>query len=180
MSEVAKDIKSIALQMEIDGINFYNDLMNKTLHPMGKAMFRSFAEDEKLHAKRLRSLLSIRKESAQLKEKDTMNPRERLMSIFRETGDELKKRVTANTNDVEAVKLAIEIEENGVKFYEKAAEEAIDKKDREIYRFLAGEEKTHRSILKNTLEYLENMELWQAEDEGRIYDMWMSIVSKKE
>ena len=49
MADTLKDIKSIALQMEMDGIKFYSDLANKTLHPMGRAMFKSFVEDEKLH-----------------------------------------------------------------------------------------------------------------------------------
>ncbi|MDE1890145.1 MAG: ferritin family protein [Planctomycetota bacterium] len=179
MSEDLKDIKSIALQMEIDGIKFYNDLAGKTLHPMGRAMFRSFVEDEKLHAKRLRALLSAGKQAIQTKGKDAVDSRQRLLTIFQEMGDELKKRVTVNTNDIEAVRLAIEIEEKGVVFYEQAAKETNDGKEKETYRFLAGEEKTHYSILKNTLEYLENTELWEAENEGRIYDMWTNIVNKK-
>lgn len=179
MSETLKDIKSVALQMEMDGIKFYNDLAGKTLHPMGKAMFKSFVEDEKLHAKRLRMLLPAQAEPAQVTEEDTQTPRERLTTIFREMGEELKKKVHAGTNDIEAVKLAMGIEENGIKFYEQAARDAASVKDRETFRFLAGEEKTHFSILKNTLEYLENTELWEAEEEGRIYDMWMTMVNKK-
>ena len=179
MSGSLKDIKSMAIQMEMDGIKFYSDLAAKTLHPMGKAMFKSFVEDEKLHAKRLRALLSTRNESIPVKEKSTINPRERLVTIFQNMDDELKKKVNVNTNDIEAVKLAMGIEEKGIKFYEQAAEETRDKKDSETYRFLSGEEKTHFSILKNTLEYLENTELWEAESEGRIYDMWMNRVNKK-
>ena len=179
MSGTLKDIKSIALQMELDGIKFYNDLASKTLHPMGKAMFKSFVEDEKLHARRIRSLLSPQKETPQGKEKNATNPRERLVNIFQQMSDEAKKKVNVNTNDIEAVKLAMGIEENGVRFYEQAAKESGDMKDSEVYRFLAAEEKTHLSILKNTLEYLENTELWDAEKEGRIYDLWMNMVNKK-
>lgn len=179
MSDTLKDIKSIALQMEMDGIKFYADLANKTLHPMGKAMFRSFIEDEKLHAKRLRMLLSDHKEMTQTKEKNEVNPRERLVNVFQKMGNELKKKVSVNTNDIEAVKLAMEVEEKGIEFYEQAAKETEDARDSEVYHFLAGEEKTHFGILKNTLEYLENTELWEAESEGRIYDMWMNMVHKK-
>ncbi|HHT9107435.1 MAG TPA: ferritin-like domain-containing protein [Candidatus Wunengus sp. YC63] len=179
MSESLKDIKSMAIQMEMDGIKFYSDLAAKTLHPMGKAMFKSFVEDEKLHAKRLRALLSTQNETVQAKGKSAVNPRERLITIFQNMGDELRKKINVNTNDIEAVKLALGIEEEGIKFYEQAAKESQDKKDSETYRFLAGEEKTHFSILKNTLEYLENNELWEAESEGRIYDMWMNMVNKK-
>ena len=179
MNDALKDVKSIALQMEMDGIKFYNDLANKTLHPMGKAMFKSFVEDEKSHAKRLRALLSVRKEKNQTKEKSVVSPRERLITIFQKLGEELKKKVSTTTNDIEAVKLAMGLEEKGIEFYEQAAKETSDEKDCETYRFLAGEETAHFSILKNTLEFLEKTEMWEAENEGRIYDMWMNMVNKK-
>lgn len=178
MGETVEDIKSVAIRMETDGIKFYSDLAGRTLHPMGKAMFRSFVEDEKSHVRRLRSLLSARREENQAKKKDTVSPNERLVTIFRKMGEELKKKVDVNTNDIEAVRLAMGLEEKGIEFYEQAAREASNRKDRETYLFLAGEEKAHFSILKNTLEFLEKTELWEAESEGRIYDMWMSMVNK--
>lgn len=179
MSEALKDIKSIALQMEMDGIKFYSDLANKTLHPMGKAMFKSFVEDEKSHAKRLRALLTVRSEKGQTKEKNVVSPREKLITIFRNLGEESKKKVSATTNDIEAVRLAMGLEEKGIEFYEQAAKEASDPRDSETYRFLAGEEKMHFNILKNTLEFLKKTELWEAENEGRIYDIWMNMVNEK-
>ncbi len=179
MSESLNNIKSIALQMELDGIKFYNHLASKTLHPMGRAIFKSFVEDEKLHAKRLQALLPSQDETIRETDKSTAHPGERVVTVFQSLGEELKRKVDVHTNDIDAVRLAIEIEEKGVKFYEHAAKDAHDKKEVELYRFLAGEEKTHFSILKNTLEYLENTELWEAENEGRIYDMWMNMVNKK-
>ena len=127
MSESLKDIKSMAIQMEMDGIKFYSDLAAKTLHPMGKAMFKSFVEDEKLHAKRLRSLLSTQSKSIPASEKSTVTPRERLVTIFQNMDDELKRKINVNTNDIEAVKLAMGIEEKGAKFYEQAAKETDNK-----------------------------------------------------
>jgi rubrerythrin len=179
MSEILKDIKSSALQMELDGIKFYNDLAEKTFHPLGKAMFKSFVEDEKLHVKRLKTILSD-KRTSQTDVNNITNPKERLTTIFQKMGDELKKKVNPSTNDIDAIELAIEIEENGVMFYEKSAKEAMDAKEKEVYRFLAGEEKTHLDILKNALEYIQNTELWEAEKEPRIYEMWINMINKKD
>jgi len=180
MSDISKtDTRTAAIQMETDGIKFYNDLATKTLHPMGKAMFKSFAEDEKSHAKRLRSLLSNDKEASPSGEKHPTHPGERVVTIFQKMGKELKSKVDVNTNDIEAVRLAMKMEESGTKFYEQAAKDAHNTKDAETYRFLANEEKTHCAILKNTLECLENAEKWEAEKEGRIYDVWMNMINKK-
>lgn len=176
MSDSLKEIKSIALQMETDGVKFYSELADKTLHPMGRAMFRSFVEDERSHIKRLRALLSGQSGKDQAPEKGPASPGKRLVTIFRQMGEETKKKVNAGTNDIAAVKLAMELEEKGVEFYEKAAREAPDAVDRETYRFLADEEKVHFSILKNTLEFLEKTELWEAEHEGRIYDLWINRI----
>ncbi|MEK7699976.1 MAG: ferritin family protein [Planctomycetota bacterium] len=180
MSDISKtDLRSTAIQMETDGIKFYNDLATKTLHPMGKAMFKSFAEDEKSHAKRLRSLLSNDKETSPSSEKNPTHPGERVVTIFQKMGKELTSKVDVNTNDIEAVRLAMKMEESGVKFYDQAAKDARNAKDAETYRFLANEEKIHCAILKNTLECLENSERWEAEKEGRIYDVWMNMINKK-
>ncbi|MBF8275458.1 MAG: rubrerythrin subfamily [Candidatus Brocadiaceae bacterium] len=180
MSDISKtDTRTAAIQMETDGIKFYSDLAAKTLHPMGKAMFKSFAEDEKSHAKRLRALLSNDKEASPSGEKDTAHPGERVVTIFQKMGRELKHKVDVNTNDIEAVRLAMKMEESGTKFYEQAAKDARNTKDAETYRFLANEEKIHCAILKNTLECLENAEKWEAEKEGRIYDVWMNMINKK-
>ncbi len=180
MSDISKtDTRTAAIRMETDGIKFYNDLATKTLHPMGKAMFKSFAEDEKSHAKRLRALLSNDKEASPSGEKDAAHPGERVVTIFQKMGRELKNKVDVNTNDIEAVRLAMKMEESGTKFYEQAAKDARNIKDAETYRFLANEEKIHGAILKNTLECLENSEKWEAEKEGRIYDVWMNMINKK-
>jgi rubrerythrin len=179
MGGTLKDIRSLAIQMETDGIKFYTDLANKTFHPMGKAMFRSFAEDEKLHAKRLKALLSAPEAPAKSQGKKEESPQIRLVTVFRKMGEELKGKTIAGANDIDAVKLAMEAEEKGIVFYEKAAKEAGGPKEREIYTFLAGEEKTHLGILQNTLDYLKNTELWEAESEGRIYDMWIDMIHKR-
>lgn len=178
MGDSLNDIKAIALQMEMDGVKLYSDLANKTFHPIGKAMFRSFVEDEKSHIKRIQTLFSSQKEAPPTKEKAGVNVKGRLNSIIQEMAGELEKKVDVNTNDIGAVRLAIEVEERGKDFYERAAGEAKDTVEGDTFHFLAEEEKTHLAILKNTLEYLESAEVREAEKEGRIYDVWMDKINK--
>lgn len=42
MNDAIKEIKSIAIELETEGMKLYRELANKTLHPMVKAVFRSF------------------------------------------------------------------------------------------------------------------------------------------
>ncbi|MFA5354928.1 MAG: ferritin family protein, partial [Thermodesulfovibrionales bacterium] len=39
----------MAIKMETDAIGFYREAAEKVLHPVGKKMFLSVAEDEKRH-----------------------------------------------------------------------------------------------------------------------------------
>jgi len=179
MSETGKDAKSIALQMEMDGVKFYSDLANKTIHPVGKAMFKSFIEDERQHIKRIQTLMSAEeKESASTKKEIAEGPKERLVTIFQSMGEKLKNKIDPNANDIDAVKLAMKMEKEGMEFYEKAAKESDDEIEREYFHFLAEEENIHFKILENTLDYLENQEKWEAEKEGRIYDVWINMINK--
>ena len=67
MSESLKDIKSMAIQMEMDGIRFYSDLAIRHSTLWERLCLSPLVEDEKLHAKRLQALLSNQNETVQVK-----------------------------------------------------------------------------------------------------------------
>jgi len=61
---------------------------------------------------------------------------------------------------VGALKMAIRIEQNGYRFYRRAAEETGDPKAEEMFNGLAEEEVAHESILRTRLEALEREGAW--------------------
>jgi rubrerythrin len=60
-----------------------------------------------------------------------------------------------------ALKMAIRVEQNGYRFYRRAAEETDDPKGKQLFNSLAEDEEAHESILKSRLKALERDGEWK-------------------
>jgi rubrerythrin len=70
----------------------------------------------------------------------------------------------------EIVELGIQIEINGVAFYNALAKQTKNEKAQDVYRYLAGEEKKHIAVFQGILEKLDKYEPPQAyADEYLVY-----------
>ena len=65
----------------------------------------------------------------------------------------------------EVVTMAIEIEKNGMDFYNALAARVTDEKSKELYTYLAGEEVRHKLTFQKMLDNLKNIELTAADEE---------------
>jgi rubrerythrin len=61
---------------------------------------------------------------------------------------------------VGALRMAIRVEQNGYRFYRRAAEETDDPKGKELFNSLADDEEAHESILRSRLKALEGGGEW--------------------
>lgn len=155
----------LAIRMEKDAIDFYRDAVKRTKHPFGKRMFEGFIEDEKRHLKALDDIFSglgLRM--------DSQSPIERVRSIFEELRFEMMQRVEAGTDEIDAIKVALDFEKKGYDFYRKVSEEATDEKIKELFKILTKEEEEHFNILQNTLSFLEDTGNWFMWEEHSIID----------
>ncbi len=66
------------------------------------------------------------------------------------------------TRAIGALKMAIRVEQNGYRFYRRAAEETGDHRGRELFASLAEDEVAHEKILRTRLESLESRGQWKA------------------
>ena len=159
---------AVAIQLETDGMKFYEGASGKTADPFGKRMFLSLVEDEKRH---LKLLHDIAKDIPPMDECDAGAVfKGAVRTIFKEVTDNLQKRLEADPDDVEAVKIAMEFEEKGYKFYEKAAQEATDENEKKLFDVLAVEENGHWAILEDTYTYLTAPEQWDIRENPPLLD----------
>ncbi len=159
---------AVAIQLETDGMKFYEEASGKTTKPFGKRMFLSLVEDERRH---LKMLHDIAKEIAPMDECDAGAVfKGTIKTIFKEVTDNLQTRLEADPDDVEAVKIAMEFEEKGYKFYEKAAGEATDANEKKLFDILAVEENGHWTILEDTYTYLTAPEQWDIRENPPLLD----------
>jgi len=155
----------LAIRMETDAINFYREAAEKTKHPVGKKMFLSITEDEKRH---LEMLSQIFKDiNIQVEE---FNPMKNIKTIFESMKDDMMKRVEATKDELDAFKIAMQMEKEGVEFYKKAESEAQTEKERSLFKRLIKEEQQHYDIFANTYFFLSDTGSWFMWEEHSIVD----------
>lgn len=150
-----------AVKMEIDAMKFYHEAAQKTIHPFAKRMFQGFVRDEDRHLKMLKDILS----GMDLKIV-SLHPKAEIRTAFSDLKEQMMERISASTDEIEAVQVALDFETKGFEFYKKAADEATDEREKALFFALAGEEQEHYSILQNTYSFLKdtgNWFMWQEQ-----------------
>jgi len=168
MDNISKVIRT-AIEMEKNGIDFYHKAEEKTSYPLAKKMFLSFAEDEKRH------LIVLRKILTDLKFSDFdqffgEKPRQKIENIFEEARNEIKERIAANPDELEALEVGMDMELESVEFYQTALEKSEDNHQKAFLRRLVEEENEHLQLLKNTHSYLKNSGDWFLCEEKGLLD----------
>ena len=150
-----------AVKMETDAMKFYHEAAQKTIHPFAKRMFQGFVRDEDRHLKMLRDILS----GMDLKI-ISLHPKAEIRTAFSDLKEQMMERISASTDEIGAVQVALDFETKGFEFYKKAAAEAADEREKALFSALAGEEQEHYSILQNTYSFLKdtgNWFMWQEQ-----------------
>jgi rubrerythrin len=159
-----------AIKMEEDGIDFYQEAAKKTSHPFGKKMFLSFVEDEKRHLTVLRSILADLKFSDFDRKKKKKTPKERIKTVFREVKNEIEEIIAANPDELEALKIGMDMESKSVEFYQGALEKTQDSRQKAFFIRLIEEEREHYELLQNTHSYLKDSGEWFLWEEKGLLD----------
>lgn len=145
----------IARKMETDAIKFYTEAAQKTKYPAGKKMFLTIVDDEKRHLEMISQIIKGLAVSAQ-----DVSPLKKVTTVFEQMKDEMMQKVEATTDELEAFKIAMKMEEEGAAFYEKSLAEAKTDKEKSLFRRLIDEEKQHYKIFANTYSFLSDTGSW--------------------
>jgi rubrerythrin len=153
------DIYKYAMQMELDGKNFYLDLAKKTNNAGIKSILTMMAESETKH---YNVILSMQKNDKTQYSADT-EVLTKVKNIFMKMKE--KKDIDVDVSQVEFYKRALEVETNSEKFYLEKAEEEKDPYRKEIYLTLAKEEKSHCVLLENIVNFVSQPVNWLENSE---------------
>ncbi len=155
----------VSKKMETDAIRFYTEAAGKTRYAAGKKMFLTIVEDEKRHLEMITKLI----QGMQFTPED-VSPLQRVKTVFESLKDEMMKKVEASKDEMEAFKIAMEMEREGEKFYEKALADARTDKEKALFRRLIEEEKQHFAIFSNTYNHLADTGNWFLWEERGIVE----------
>ncbi|MBI5075357.1 MAG: ferritin family protein [Nitrospirae bacterium] len=154
-----------AIKMETDAIAFYEESANKAHHAFGREMFKGFVKDERRHLAMLQNLFK----GMGLKE-DFASPRAEIKTVFSMLKDQMMQRAEAVQSELDAIKIALDMEKAGFDFYTIAAANAPTPEEKKLFERLVIEENDHFSILNETYTFLENTGQWFMYEERGIVE----------
>jgi rubrerythrin len=99
-----------------------------------------------------------------------VSPMKNIKTVFEEMKDEMMERVEATTDELEAFKIAMQMEKEGLEFYKKAASEVSSEKEKALFERLAVEEQQHYNIFANTHDFLSDTGNWFMWEEHSIVE----------
>ncbi len=145
----------IAKKMETDAIQFYSEAAKKTIYPAGKKMFETVAADEKRHLEIVCQMM----EGLDI-HSDDVHPMQKIKTVFEEMKDEMMQKVEATQDELQAFKIAMQMEKEGIDFYRKLLSEAASDKEKTLINKLIEEEEEHFNIFQNTYNFLDDTGNW--------------------
>ena len=155
----------MAMKMEKDAISFYTEAEGKTKYPAGKKMFHSVAEDEKRHLEMISQIIK----GLQISHKD-VSPLKTVKSVFESMKDQMMKKIEVTEDELEAFKIAMQMEKEGMEFYKKTLAVSKKEKERALLERLIREEQQHYDLFANTYEFLSDTGNWFMWDERGIVE----------
>jgi rubrerythrin len=150
MSEAGKsvlDALMLGMEMEKETFDFYVKAAQKTFNPEGKRIFRWLAESEETHYLKLVEIYKALDAGGSWIFYAAS-------TIELETSDG-EPGVGFETDDIEALRLAREIEEKGIDYFEDLLNKTTDSEGRKMVETLRREEEEHLRVITEKLHFLE-------------------------
>ncbi len=145
----------IAKKMEVDAIDFYTEAAEKINYPAGKKMFEVIIVDEKRHLKIIENIIS----ESDVHIEDT-HPLNNIKTVFSEMKEQMMEKVAATDDELEAFKIAMQMEKEGIEFYGKLLTGTENKKEKAFIEKLIREEGEHYKIFSNTYSFMNDTGNW--------------------
>ena len=95
---------------------------------------------------------------------------ENIKTIFETMKDQMQTRIKATSSELEAFKIAMQMEKEGIEFYKKFASEAQKEQEKKLFERLAKEEEQHFAIFSNTFSFLDDTGNWFMWEEHSIVE----------
>ncbi len=155
-----------AIQMEIDGKEYYVKASSQSENALGRRLLESLAKEEDFHLQRFVQIYDQIRDKKSWPSTALGSDREKaLRTVFSEEAEKLGTTGKPPTTEMDTVKQAMDIENKTQDFYTRQAEAATYDAEREFYREIAAQERMHHKVLLDYYEYLKDPASWFTEKE---------------
>ncbi|GAI03232.1 unnamed protein product, partial [marine sediment metagenome] len=151
----------IAIQMEIDGKEYYLKASHESRNELGRKLLQSLATEEDTHRQKFEDIYNaIRNKKAWPVTDFQPDGGKRLRTIFARATEEMGSNIKAPATELDAIQTAMDMENKTYDFYKSQGENAAHEAERDFYQTLAAEEREHHLILLDYYEYLKDPAGW--------------------
>ena len=151
----------IAVQMEIDGKEYYLKASQKSSNELGKRLLASLASEEDVHRQEFERIYdAIRSKKAWPITDFQPDGGKRLRTIFAKATEEMVSNIKPLATELDAIQTAMDMENKTCDFYKSHGGNATYDAERDFYETLAAEEREHHLVLLDYYEYLRDPAGW--------------------
>ena len=156
----------IAVQMEIDGKEFYIKSSQASSNKLGKNLLQSLAKAEDAHRLRFIQLYeAVRDKNAWPKAITKPKAAKDLKTVFSAATEKMAARTEPLASELEAVQTAMKMESKTFDFYSARAAKTGSDTEKGFYKAIAAEERQHHLALADYQEFLKNPAGWFVKHE---------------
>jgi len=162
-TEQDKTLKAlqVAIQMEIDGKEYYLKASQESSNELGKKLLQSLAAEEDVHKQKFEQIYqAIQAQKAWPVTDFQPDGGKRLRTIFAQATEESSANIKAPASELGAVETAMAMENKTYDYYKRQGENATYDTERDFYHALTAEEREHYLILLDYYEYLKDPAGW--------------------
>ncbi|SKC85563.1 ferritin-like domain-containing protein [Maledivibacter halophilus] len=149
------NIYEFAMKMELDGKKYYEKLMNSAEDEGLKKIFKMLAQDEEEHHRIIKNMKDMNTKHIK---SETLKNANNIFSKMLCTDQKFNLSSTA----IKAYEHALNLEDESIRLYEDKYEKSENKGEKKVFRSLADEEKRHKLIIENILDFVRQPERERA------------------
>ena len=145
----------MAIQMEIDGKEYYQRVSRSSNNQIGRELFQSLATEEDIHRQKFAKIYdALRNKKAWPKTSFQPERGKRLKTIFGKAIEAMDSNIKAPPTELDAIQTAMDMENKTYDFYKSQNTSAIYDDERDFYQALAAAERGHYLVLHDYRESL--------------------------
>ena len=161
----------IAVQMEIDGKEFYLKASRASSNEMGRKLLESLSIEEDLHRQKFEQIYeALQQKKSWPSVQSASEFSHKLKTLFARQAEEIGTGIKAADTELEAVETAMDMENKSYDFYKSRSKAATYAAERDFYDEVAAEETLHHKLLRDYYDYLKDPVQWFTQKEHPLLD----------
>jgi rubrerythrin len=169
--EVTLSALQTALQMEIDGKEFYLKASKASRNTLGKDLLKKLAAEEDVHRQVFQDIYDkIKNKKVWPDIKYRGDGGQAIRTVFAEALENMDKNTKSIEAELDAIRTGMDMENKTLDFYNKRSKQASYTAEKQLYEAIAMQESEHYRVLMDYYDFLQDPAQWFVKKEHTSVD----------